>query len=342
MLVNEAKKHLSILLESESVPAVMLWSPPGIGKSSIVSQIASEKNWAVKDIRLLLVNPVDLRGVPVPDREKGRARWLSAGFLPHEDEDGTQGILFLDEITAAPPSVQAAAYQLVLDRRIGEYRLPQGWRVVCAGNRITDRGVAYVMPSPLANRMIHIEITCSLEDWKTWAWANNVHPTVIAFLNFRPDLLYKFPQTAQEFRGFPTPRSWEFVSKILKMYQSIDDAREVIGGAVGEGPAVEFCAFARVAESLPDIEDILEKGETPVVGSAPDVLYALSAALVRKITEKPNQKRAQNFLKFIETLPVEFQALSVKDAMKSPKCIGVFSRLPAYSEWADKNKDIII
>ena len=181
-----------------------MWGPPGVGKFSIVKQIAAESGWGFLDLRLLLLNPIDLRGIPYPNRETRQADWLAPSFLPHVERDGAAGIILYDEITAAPRAVQAAAYQLILDRRVGEYTLPEGWRQVAAGNRAQDKGVTNQMPAALANRMIHFEVTCSLEDWKHWAIPNMIDHRVISFLNFRPELLYRFPNQAAE-QGLPHP-----------------------------------------------------------------------------------------------------------------------------------------
>jgi len=341
MYVNKAKKHLERLLNMPEPVSVMLWSPPGIGKSSIVRQIAEERGWGIKDIRLLLINPVDLRGIPVPNREKYRADWLHAGFLPDVERDGECGIVFLDEVTSAAPTVQASAYQLTLDRCIGDYVLPQGWKVVCAGNRINDRGVAYNMPSPLANRLIHINVECCLEDWKEWALKNSIHPSVISFLNFRSELLYRFPSEAQEIRAFPTPRTWEFVSRIMKCYGDVDEAFAIIAGTVGEGPAVEYSAFYKMYQNLSDASEILN-GNFKKVSDAPDVQYALSEALVNNLAENPSPGRVENFIKYISSyFPVEFQVISMKDAWLAGVGKSIM-RCPEYRTWAAANSDVIL
>jgi hypothetical protein len=338
--VNETKSLLSTVLSDPDAPGIMLWGPPGIGKSAAVKQIAQEKYWGLVDLRLLLLNPVDLRGVPVPNREKHRADWLPAGFLPDADRDGREGILFLDEINAAPPAVQAAAYQLVLDRRCGEYVLPPGWRVVAAGNRTTDRGVINRMPAPLANRLIHFEVECDLEDWKMWALTAGVHQLVVSFLNFRPNLLYVFPNATEEVRAFPSPRTWEFVSRLLPLFSSIDAAYPAIAGAVGEGAAVEFVAFAQAAQNLPDIEAILNGHDVPAP-TAPDLLYALVGALVGRLMAKSTPQRIQNFMQYLFRLPAEFQVLAVKDAWKTTLQKAILA-CPAYAKWAQANAEVIL
>jgi len=186
--------HLLTVLEKEfhgaakgtHTPA-MLWGPPGVGKSEMVSQVAKKNNVEVIDIRLSQMEPSDLRGIPF--RENESVEWAVPAMLPNVERHGETGILFLDEITSAAPSVSAAAYQLILDRRLGQYEVPKGWAIFAAGNRQGDRGVTYTMPAPLANRFSHFEVDLNLDDWVAWAYANDIDDRIIAFLRFRPDLL---------------------------------------------------------------------------------------------------------------------------------------------------------
>ncbi|HPU36223.1 MAG: AAA family ATPase [Dethiobacteria bacterium] len=340
MFATEAKGHLKILLANPEVPTVMLWGPPGVGKSSIVKQIAAENGWGFLDLRLLLLNPIDLRGIPYPNRETRQADWLAPSFLPHVERDGAVGIILYDEITAAPRAVQAAAYQLILDRRVGEYTLPEGWRQVAAGNRAQDKGVTNQMPAALANRMIHLEVTCSLEDWKHWAIPNRIDHRVISFLNFRPELLYRFPNQAAEIKAFPSPRSWEFVHKILPSYDNVERAFPAICGAVGEGPATEFTAFCRVLDQIPDAEEILD-GKTTAVPYSPDMIYACIGALINNLSHNPTPVRMSNFFAFISRLMMEYQVLAINDAVKA----GLRNELvilPEFREWLAGHADVLV
>ncbi|MCK4951611.1 MAG: MoxR family ATPase, partial [Gammaproteobacteria bacterium] len=169
---------------------VMLWGPPGVGKSQMVAQVAAKHSVPVVDIRLSQMEPSDLRGIPF--RSDEFVEWAIPAMLPDSKKHGSSGILFMDEITSAPPSVSAAAYQLILDRKLGEYRVPDGWAIVAAGNRQGDRGVTYSMPSPLANRFSHFEVDVNLDDWVSWAYANGIDERIIGFLRFRPELLFDF------------------------------------------------------------------------------------------------------------------------------------------------------
>lgn len=322
MHLNEAKGHLKTLLKD--VMPIMLWGLPGIGKSAIIKQICEEWKIKLEDLRLTLLNPIDLRGLPFLDKEKGMAVWLQPEFLPKEGK----GILFLDEINIAPPSTQQAAYELLLDRRIGNYKLPDGWRIVAAGNREEDMAMVNTMPSPLANRMIHLMVDADITDWKIWA-QGKIDPRVIGFLNFRPSCLATVPK--KEEKAFPTPRSWEYVSRVLKMYKDIDDAAPIIEGTVGKGTAKEFIAFAAMYMDLPDVDGILN-GMVTTVPKKNDVLYALAGALVNKLTDKT----LNNFVTYLLKLPPEFSILALRDAAKGGFKEKIVANKIYIDKWAPK------
>ncbi|WP_216601340.1 ATP-binding protein [Vreelandella azerica] len=171
------------------LPPLMLWGAPGVGKSTVVRQVTEQEGIGFIDIRLAQREPVDLRGLPVPDTERGVVDWLLAGEWPRDPE--SRGIVLFDELTAADRSLQVAAYELILDRRLGDlYRLPPGWLVVAAGNRSTDRAVAQTFSSALANRFCHLNLEPDLESWTRWARGQGLHPDVIAFLRFRPECFF--------------------------------------------------------------------------------------------------------------------------------------------------------
>jgi MoxR-like ATPase len=220
---------------------VFIWGGPGVGKSAVTHQLAQALKIPLQDVRALLLDPVDLRGLPFLGSD-GRSKWATPEFLP---QNGS-GILFLDELNAAPAMVQASCYQLVLDRKLGEYSLPEGWAIIAAGNRDSDRGATTRMPTPLRNRFVHLEFEVDVQEWSEWAIQSAIRPEVIAFLRFRPELLSAFDRDAN---AFPSPRSWEFVSRILDSLDSQSNPsieHEVIAGAVGSGAATEFSGFLRM------------------------------------------------------------------------------------------------
>jgi MoxR-like ATPase len=200
MKASKLTTALTALIE-QKVPS-FLWGAPGIGKSSIIKQIASEKDIGFIDLRLALMDPTDLKGIPFYDKESHTALWAPPAFLPKSGE----GILFLDELNTAAPSVQASAYQLILDRRVGEYELPEGWAIVAAGNRESDRGVTYRMPSPLANRFVHFEMEVDVDDWRYWAYKKEIDDRVISYISYKTEHLFTF-DAKSDVKSFATPRS---------------------------------------------------------------------------------------------------------------------------------------
>ena len=312
---------------------VMLWGPPGIGKSDSIKQLGKEKDRMVIDLRMSLLNPVDLRGVPVA--KDGKTDWWAPCFLPRKGEASETAILFLDEMNAAPPSVQAAAYQLVLDRRVGEYVLPDGVDVIAAGNRGTDRAIVYDMSSALRNRFMHYEIVEDLDEWKDWAMKNGIQDEIVSFLNYKQDRLFYFDPKVHT-RQFPTPRSWEFVSRLMGQLESYRHAAVLLAGGLGVGVANEFMGFLRVAGKLPSAEDIIIKGNMKI--DAPEEsaqLYAFSGALVGVATRAKDKMAAgRNLSKYCtEGLPSAFAVLTCKDYARTETFGSIYNKLTMTEEW---------
>ncbi len=301
----EAIKRAVTHLVEERVP-IFLWGPPGIGKSSIVRQIAQEKGIGFIDLRLSLLDPTDLRGIPFFDSGTRQAVWAPPAFLPQEGS----GILFLDELNSAAPTVQASAYQLILDRRIGEYELPARWAIVAAGNRETDRGVVYRMPAPLANRFVHLEMETDVAQWCRWAMAQGIDPTIVGFVKNRPDALFAF-DPASAHRSFATPRSWEYADRIIRSTPEEELLMPLIAGAIGEELAAEFLSWREAAGELPDIEGIL-RGETVTIPEEPNALYLLASLLLHRITPETPVQTLDALLAFVMRLPPEFSVMVVK------------------------------
>jgi len=325
MKASEVKESLGAMV-SKKIPA-FLWGPPGIGKSSIVRQIAAEEGMGFVDLRLALMDPTDLKGIPFYDREAHSALWAPPAFLPREGS----GILFLDELNSAPPAVQASAYQLILDRRVGEYELPSGWAVVAAGNRENDRGVVYRMPAPLANRFVHLEMEVDVDDWRDWAYGAGLDGRIIAFIAYKNGELFTF-DAAQNEKSFATPRSWEYVHNILQSGMREALLLDAIGGAIGRERAVEFLAFSKVMHRLPDLDAILKTGEGEYP-DAVDVLYALSAGLVAKVLADPGEARIGNLLRYSLELQSEFAVMMVQDLKRA----GVMmDHVPAFGDWVER------
>jgi hypothetical protein len=327
MLASRISDSLKRLIKIQQ--PVFVWGPPGIGKSQVVAQVAAAEGLSLTDVRAVLLDPVDLRGLPHIGANQ-RACWCPPEFLPREG----RGILFLDELNAAPPLVQAACYQLVLDRRLGEYRLPEGWSIIAAGNRETDRAVTHRMPSALANRFVHLDFKVDVDEWLAWAQLNGITTAVTAFIRFRPNLLHAFdPQ--KEDKAFPTPRSWEFVSRILQASPGLLPDLELIAGVVGEGAAAEFCGFVRIFHNLPDPELLLEDPESAAVPEDPATLYAVCELL----SGKTREDNVSEVMAYACRLPPEFSVLLVRDAARANSAI---VQTPAFNEWAASHADVLL
>lgn len=272
---------------------VMTWGPPGVGKSQIVAQIAHAHDVPLIDVRLSQMEPSDLRGIPF--RVNSTVEWAPPATLPDAQRHGDAGILFLDEITSAPPSVSAAAYQLILDRRLGDYVVPAGWAIFAAGNRQGDRGVSYVMPAPLANRFTHYTVEAHLDDWVAWAHTHDIDERLIGFLRFRPQWLFDF-DAARNPVAFPSPRTWEFAHRALQKYADQPDTlRMSLQGCVGDAAGIELHAWLQHLHKMPDIDAIL-RGDDVAVPKEIDVLYAVASALVSRGVRTRDDPQSKVFL----------------------------------------------
>jgi len=309
MNAKNLSESLSALVE-QKVPS-FLWGAPGIGKSSIVKQIASDMNVAFIDLRLALMDPTDLKGIPFYDKESHTALWAPPAFLPREGE----GILFLDELNSAPPSVQSSAYQLILDRKVGEYELPEGWAIVAAGNREGDRGVTYRMPSPLANRFVHFELEVDVNDWRDWAYKSGLDERIIAYISYKNEHLFTF-DAKSDVKSFATPRSWEYVGNILKSSLSLNLLLDTISGTVGKEVSVSFLSFIKVMDRLPNVQNILNAKDAEYVQEV-DVLYALSAGLVSAYLKDTDESRLDNLLTYTLEMKSEFAVMIVQDLQRN-------------------------
>ncbi len=321
---------------------VMLWGPPGVGKSQIVAQVGQRHNVPVIDIRLSQMEPSDLRGIPF--REGNLVEWAIPAMLPEAQRHGTQGVLFLDEITSAVPSVSAAAYQLILDRRLGDYSVPEGWAIFAAGNRQGDRGVTYTMPAPLANRFSHFEVDLNLDDWVAWAYQNKMDERIIGFLRFRPELLFKF-DPAHNPVAFPTPRSWEFAHRALQKFSDSPHLLlNTLQACVGSAAGIELKAFVDHLHQMPDLDAIL-RGETVKTPKEVDLQYAVASALVgRAIRAMSSPEALQvygHILNYAKALPLrEMGVMLVSDMLRA---VGdpIFAA-PEFAPWAESIGDVML
>ncbi len=304
---------------------LFLWGPPGIGKSDIIHQLGDEMGAHVIDIRLSLWEPTDIKGIPYFDSNSGSMVWGSPSELPTEAfaKNFPHVILFLDEMNSAAPSVQAAAYQLILNRRVGQYRLPDNVLIVAAGNREADKGVTYRMPAPLANRFVHLEMRVDFDDWSMWATNNRVHKDVVGYVTFAKKDLYDFDPKSSS-RAFATPRSWSFVSELLEDDDTDNETlTDLIAGAVGEGLAIKFMAHRKVSSKLPKPEDILA-GKVKKLDSKIEIsaMYSLTVSMcyeLKDATDKNDKKfdeKVNHFFRFMmDNFETELVVMGTKLAL---------------------------
>lgn len=307
--VTSTQARKSILTAFKAKRPIFLWGPPGIGKSELVEGITTELGGYMIDLRLGQMEPTDIRGIPYFNKDKGVMDWAPPVELPDEDTASQYPVvvLFLDELNSAPASVQAAAYQLILNRRIGKYRLPDNVVMVAAGNRESDKGVTYRMPTPLANRFVHQEMKVDFASWQEWAVMNKIHKDVVGYLSFAKQDLYDFDAKSAS-RAFATPRSWSFVSQLLSDEATDDDTlTNLIAGTVGEGLAVKFMAHRKVASKMPNPQDILKgkvkdlqvKEVSAMYSLVISMCYELKAAVENKVDQKEFHEMADNFLAYM-------------------------------------------
>ena len=325
------------------LPSVMLWGPPGVGKSQAIRQIAKNiegetgKKTIVTDVRLLLFNPIDLRGIPTANADKTLAIWLKPQIFQMDPSEEIVNILFLDEISAAPQSVQAAAYQITLDRVVGEHKLPDNCIVIAAGNRLTDKSVSFKMPKALANRLLHIEVEGSFASWNNWAQKAGINPKVLGFLTFRTDHLFGFDARSEDL-AFATPRSWEMVSNILNtVNDDVNAVYPLIAGLIGNAVAIEFRSWCSTHYKLPKIEDIFE-GRVKEVPKTSDTLYAIVCSMTSYAKEhKDNLEMIENSLRYAEKMPADYVSILLKNYESIDYNFkDILINLPAYTRLLNK------
>ena len=299
---------------------IFLWGPPGIGKSDLIKQIGDDTDREVIDVRLALWEPTDIKGIPYFDSNAGTMTWAPPAELPTDPK--SKAILFLDELNSAPPAVQAAAYQLILNRKVGTYVLPEGVDIVAAGNRDGDKGVTYRMPAPLANRFVHLEMKVDFEDWQDWATLNGIHPEVVGYVGYAKQDLYDYDPKSPS-KSFATPRSWSFVSDLVADEEiDTESLTNLVSGAIGDGLAVKFMAHRKIASKLPKPDDILDGKVKDLEVKEVSAMYSLTVGLCYELKDRADKKAkgwdemADRFFNYMmKNFPTELVVMGAKTAL---------------------------
>lgn len=330
--IEQFEKIVEFNIDNNIKRAILGLGSSGIGKSAVIKQITERKNMGLIDLRLLLYTETDLKGIPFPNEDKTRTKWLPNDILPNVERDGERGILLVEELTSAPKRVQAAAYQLIQDRRLGEYILPEGWFIVALGNREDDNGVFVQMPSPLANRFEIHDIGYDLDIWKkNFAYKTGVNPFVISYLNFKPGALHNFVPDSTSMI-FASPRTWHAVSDILNTnaFDFDDDIlRYKIEGNVGEIECNSFLQFCKLKDELVSVDDILS-GVDVEIPTEHDKIYLLIGSIISRLeylrqindiddVDEELISKFENAINFLLKLKPEFTVLGLKDLVSLNK-----------------------
>jgi hypothetical protein len=347
--VTSTEARRAIMRAFKKQRPLFLWGPPGIGKSELVASIAEELGGITVDLRLGQMEPTDIRGIPFYNKDSGKMDWAPPIDLPDEETASQHPIvvLFLDEMNQAAPAVQGSAFQLILNRRIGKYHLPKNVVIVAAGNRESDKGISYRMPTPLANRFVHLEMRPDFESWQQWAVNNRIHKDVVGYISFAKQDLYDFDPRSSG-RSFATPRSWTFVSELL---EDGDDSTnmDLIAGTIGEGLAVKFMAHRKIASNMPNPEDILAGKVNELKTKEVSAMYSLTISMCyelqdsyAKLTKNGKDTKgldkwyaqSDNFLRFImDHFTTELVVMGIRVALTTYNLPFVPGKLKNFNEF---------
>ena len=302
---------------------------PGVGKSSLIRSLASEMGIGFVDIRAAMLDPVDILGIPVPNREERTVEWLTPDFWQQEGA----GIFCLDELAQASPATQKALSQPVLDHMVGQYKLNPNWHIIAASNLTTDRAGVGQLLSHFKNRFTHIIYDIDIEDWVRWALKADVMTEVIAFIRWRGELLA--PEIDHDSDAYPTPRSWEFISDLLKTNPPKHLEYQLMQGTIGEGAAAEFKGFLNVYRDLPDPDHVIMNPDTARVPDDTSTLYALTGALAQRATVATIGR----IIQYGRRIQPEFNVIMMRDAMNKSEEI---TSTREFITWASDNQHIIL
>lgn len=314
--VNHKQLALHIRRAYETKIPIFVHGVAGSGKSDSVRDCAiqlakdlkleftengkeDEKTFGFRDVRLSQMESVDLRGVP--KIEDGKTKWFIPEWFPQNPK--SHGILFFDEYNTAFISVQNSSLELILNRRMGAAKLPDGWVVVCAGNVEGEQAHINMMSAPLRSRFSHFELqTPDVKSWSSWASEHGVSPHIVAFLNFKPQYLYKFEEDNRT-ESFPNPRSWYFSSRKIEGINDMAFIEREIASCVGKGVAIEFSSWYKMQEKV-DLDAIVKNPELVTKVKEISLKYAVVSGLSEKY--KSEKKILEPLLEVCKLIEPEF------------------------------------
>ena len=347
---NQASQFLTASINQPKPKPVFLWGPFGVGKSSIVRTVTESMGIGFIDARLSQLSSVDLRGLPAVDGDF--ASFKLPDWLPRTERDGERGVLFLDELTMAPPAVQGAAYQLLQERQLGDYVLPDGWVVLAAGNRPEDNaGVSGRQDAAVMNRFAtHFNIVPDVDEWINWAGRQSLYPELIAFIAHRgravtrgdgsveqAGLLHEYPDGGcpKGHIAVATPRSWEAASNILSLGLDADLEQAALQGCVGEGASAELAGFLRICRTLPDVGQVLSDPYSAPTPTELPTQYAMATILAQRCT----RDTIDNAVTYANRMNGELAALLITIATNRDESL---KSTQAYVNYKVANQDINI
>jgi len=315
--ITQASQSITDILQAGLV--ANLTGSPGLGKSDLIRQVAKEHNLKVIDFRLAQADPTDLMGFPTLNEDRSRSHYAAPGSFPLESDSVPEGydgwLLFFDEMNAAPMSVQAASYKIILDRMVGEHSLHKNVAMVCAGNLATDKAIVNRLSTAMQSRIIHLNLTVDADAWIDWALENKIDHRIIGFIRFRNDLLHNFDPSHSD-NTFPCPRTWHFLSKLITKWSTIElDQLPLMAGTIGEGPALEFKGFTDIYKSLPSVQEILSHPDRITIPTEPSTLYAITSL----ISSRATKDTIAQFMTLVDRLPIEFQVITLQGISKIDK-----------------------